>query len=59
MALAASLREKTTDARTQFLAGVVTAAVAMSGVALTAGSAAATTDPQPDDTRRHAGHRPA
>ena len=34
----------------RFLAGVVTVAVAMSGVLLTAGSAAATTDPQPDDT---------
>ena len=33
-----------------FLAGVVTATVAMSAVALTAGSAVAVTDPQPDDT---------
>jgi ABC-type phosphate transport system substrate-binding protein len=34
----------------RFLASVATAAVAMSGVVLAAGSAAATTDPQPDDT---------
>jgi ABC-type phosphate transport system substrate-binding protein len=34
----------------RFLAGLVTATVAMSGVVLTAGTAAATTDPQPDDT---------
>ncbi len=34
----------------RFLASVATAAVAMSGVVLTAGTAAATTDPQPDAT---------